>query len=281
MKKACTTLLTASLFSLCCFTPALAHDIKISNNTDIPIKKLECFSEYSTTPDSVILQNLPAQSSTSVHNSHMPDQMCSRLVFTLADGKVMQFYAEHEVGSLDSFSFELSPISKYHTEKTDPSILCYAGDTLYQHIPGLSLDLARQFFQAGTSTADWEAWTTPYAKLGDFKNNFLETDSLSWNLIDMKKNDDVPVSMSFSAPLVTNTIMPTFEAIAQAQFTLQKVILDGKEKPLTEDEKKDPATLVVACVESKNSQMIFQHGAVVLTLSFPGDDTLTLMLAKK
>ncbi len=268
------------LFGILHGSLAMANNISITNNTHITITKLECFSEHATTPDSLALENLSANSTAHVPFSKFPDQLCSRLVFTMADGQKWQFYTEHEVGSLENFSLELSPIAR-HSKHTVPLYTAKNADYYEQKAAGLPLFLMAQLL-ADSTLESLKAWITPGTTIGVDNNAALAFAGLSWNVMknSLEVKDNKLQSIRFEVPfmLAPAHIANLAEDMRQAGLELRELMVDGQTKKLKGSDAIDNA--FTQCMDAKNCQMLFQNTSIQARLSLLDGQSMQLRLSK-
>ncbi len=285
MKNIRSPWLTASLVALLYSSPALAKDIEIFNETDMPITQIECYVSSSTKSNGVILKNLAAQSKALVSSQDIPKNMCDRLVLSFDNGNVWQIYAEHDVAVLDKIHVQLNPINR-HSKPSLPALMYEGEGKVYQDAPGIPFAGVWQILTNTTSFNTWEGYATPGA-FGPQKHtkNFLVLGGISWDLTEYKvgKPHDVPVAMHFTAPVVTSAITPMIQNFIDSDFRLQKYIIDGKEYA-PQGENKDALFEAFSHVDgTKVCQFELQQNDYPSSaiLTFSGDDTVQLHLAKK
>ncbi len=261
---------------------AMADNIKVQNNASVNIKSIECFSEYGTEPDSLALTNLAAGSSVDVPFAKFPDQQCSRLVFTMDDGKKLQFYVEHEVGSLESFSIELSPIAR-HSEHTVPLYTAKNEDYLEQKVAGLPLFMFAQLF-VDSPVKDFSFWITPKTKLGSDNANVLSFAGISWDVAkdSMKVQDDKLKNIRFEVPfmLTPANIATLVEDINGAEFELKQFSVDGQQKSPQGKGSDAINEAFQQCIDAKNCQLFFQKPSINATLSLINGQSMQLSFEK-
>ncbi len=284
MKNMKTSLLTASLFTLLCNASALAATVEVKNNTDKNVTRVECYSEYSTAPDSLVMENLAAKSTAQVSDQRFPENLCNRVVFHLKDGEVWQFYVEHEAGSLDSMSLELNPLHR-NAEKTIPQLTCLGSGEIYQETAGTPFNVVWQFLAGGTPVKGWQEWTTPGVDFMTYKDNFLALGNLSWNLTGkgVEIENGVPVALHVVSPVAPSSIMGVIEELSQADFALQKYNFSGKEY-MPQGEGKEA---LIKAFENIDGSTVFTYellrkqSNLRATLSFSPDGTVQLSMVKK
>ncbi len=267
-------------FIVLCSSLVMAANIKVSNDTNINIKSLECFSEYGTEPDSLALKDLAAGKSVNVSDAKFPDLQCSRLVFTMADGRKFQFYAEHEVGSLESFSVEFSPIHR-NSEYTVPLYSAKNADYFEQKVAGLPLFLMVQLF-ADNPVSDFALWITPGTKLGTDNADVLSFAGYSWNVVkdSLEMHGNKLKNIRFEVPfMITPANVATLaENIRGAELTLQHVIVDGQQKKPQGKDKEATEAAFMQCGDAKNCQLVFQKNSTKAILSLIDGQSMQLQL---
>ncbi len=247
---------------------AAAQNIKVQNNTDVNIKSLECFSSQGMEPESLVLENLAAGSSVHIADAKFPENLCSRLVFTMENGKKWQIFTEHEVGSLDNFSMELSPISR-HSKHTIPLYTAMAEDYIEQQVAGLPLFIFAQLIP-NTPVENYNEWLTPGTKLENDTSDVLNFAGYHWNITEnsLVLKDNKVKDIRFEVPFM---ITPANIAILAkdaygASLELDKVIVDGKETMLESKGSDAINEAFMQCIDAKNCQLNFYSQSLSATL---------------
>ncbi len=263
MKKTCAFFAVVLAFVVLSGAVAVAKGIKVQNDTNIKLKSLECFGEHSVEPDSLVLKDLAAGSSVNAPIAKFPEHLCSRLVLTMENGRKWQFFTEHEVASLESFSFELSPISR-HSKDTVPMYTAKAGDYLEQQVAGLPLFIMAQFI--GIAPLEkYSEWITPRTKLASDNADVLAFAGYTWNITKdslVIKNNTVE-KVRFEVPfMITPANIATLDKdLDSGNFELYNFIVDGVEKST---EKKGADAIDEAfmqCSSAKNCQINFYNSS--------------------
>ncbi len=254
---------------------SFADDIIMANNSENTIKQIDCYNGDSNESNSLVLENLKPHSSMTISPEKTPEFMCQRLVYTLDNGEVLQFYVEHEVGSLERIDFDINEMNIYSEEKILPLITCINEDYIEQNPAGLPFFIIIQFLAGGHSTEKWQTWTTPGKEFDTYKEYFMDLGNQSWSLtengIEMKGN--IPVAMTMDTPIAIPLISPLFAEFEQSEFIMQHAMMNGEKVDMIDGEKINMYQALDLLLESQNpdNKMILTDNKLNMTLSIAND----------
>ncbi len=275
-------LASAVLCTMLGSVPAIAADIAIKNEVDGPLKSIDCYPFMGNTPTGTIAKDVAAQGTVLVPAEKFKNAMCDRLVVINEEGHAWQFFLGRHGSQLGSASVHLSPLTRNSVEKTQPSLIYEVGTDLHQEAAGIPFSGIYQILSGGYTVEQWKELLPQGMNLGDLQKNSFTFGGYSWNSVPntIEIQNNVPVSMQFVLPLVNEVLLPMAENFKEGDFVLESVIVDGQKKEIQGQGQEAVMNAFSEYADGKAGSMTLKWESIVVTVTFPADDTLLVKVAK-